>query len=529
LNVRSLIRVVTAAESAARDDAAIAAGVPSRALMQRAGAAAAAEIALRYRDRLSVGVLVLAGPGNNGGDGWVVARALRDAGARVRVVEPVEAKTPDARAERALARDAEDAAAPFADADALDRGEAVVVDALLGTGAGGAPRGTIAEAIGATQGMRARGAVMVAIDIPSGLDATSGETPGVVVTADLTLTFGSLKRGLLVNRGVCGTVAVLDIGLGSHASLDDGAPSLVDESWVGEHVPLISASAHKGDRKKLVIVGGASGMAGASVLAARSALRSGVGMVKLVVENESLPAVQQQEPFALAAAWPTDDASVERDIAHWADAVVIGPGLGRSETSRAILVRVLERWRGPVVLDADAITMFEGRAADLAALLGSRAALITPHPAEFSRISSHPLKEVLHRRFDIGAETASQLGATVLLKGTPTIVTDPAGHRLVSAAGTPALATGGSGDVLSGIAGTLIAQLGDPFVAGAMAAWVHGRAAERVPGGARGGGRGIALEDVISELRDSWTFDERPARYPVLVELPSVGDIGAPS
>jgi NAD(P)H-hydrate epimerase len=527
LNVRSLICVVTAAESAARDDAAIAAGVPSRALMQRAGAAAAAEIALRFRDRLSAGVLVLAGPGNNGGDGWVVARALRDAGARVRVVEPVEARTPDARAERALAHDAEDAAAPFA--HALDRGEAVVVDALLGTGAGGAPRGSIAEAIGAIQEMRSRGAVVVAIDIPSGLDATSGGTPGVVVTADLTLTFGSLKRGLLVNRGVCGTVAVLDIGIGRHASLDDGAPSLVDEPWVGEHVPPIAASAHKGDRKKLVIVGGASGMAGASVLAARSAMRSGVGMVKLVVESDSLPAVQQQEPFALASPWPEDDASADHEIARWADAVVIGPGLGRSETSRSILVRVLKQWRGPVVLDADAITMFEGRAGELATLIGSRPALLTPHPAEFSRISSNPLKEVLDRRFDIGAATASQLGATVLLKGTPTVITDPEGRRFVSAAGTPALATGGSGDVLSGIAGTLIAQLGDPFVAGAVAAWVHGRAAERVPAGAPGGGRGIALEDVISELRDSWTFDERPARYPVLVELPSVGDAGPPS
>src|SRR5262249_50889772 len=229
--------------------------------------------------------------------------------------------------------------------------------------------------------------------------------------------------------------------------------------WVGEHVPLISASAHKGDRKKLAIVGGASGMAGASVLAARSALRSGVGMVKLVVGIASLAAVRQQGPFALAPAGPADDASADHDIAHWADAIVIGPGLGRSDRSRAILVRVLERWRGPVVLDADAITMFEGRTDDLASLLGSRAALITPHPAEFSRISSHPLRDVLDRRFDIGAETASQLGATVLLKGTPTIVTDPAGHRFVSAAGTPALATGGSGDVLSGIAGTLIAQL----------------------------------------------------------------------
>jgi NAD(P)H-hydrate epimerase len=521
--VRSLIRVVTAAESAARDAAAIAAGVPSRALMQRAGAAAASEIALRYRDRLSAGVVVVAGPGNNGGDGWVVARALRAAGTRVRVVEPVEAKTPDARAERGLMLEGGDAT-PSNDPAAIEHGEAVVVDALLGTGAGGAPRGEIASAIGAIAATRARGATIVAVDIPSGLDATSGATPGAVVTADLTLTFGSLKRGLLVNRGICGSIAVLDIGLGHHAQLADDASSLVDEHWVSNHVPPIAASAHKGDRKKLVIVGGAPGMAGASVLAARAAMRSGVGMVKLVVAGESLAAVQLQEPFALAAAWPADDSAVESDIAGWANAIVAGPGLGRSDESRAVLTRVLRQFRGPAVLDADAITMFEGRAAELAELLGGRPALITPHPVEFSRISSRSVKDVLDQRFDVGVETAKRLGVSVLLKGTPTVISEATGHRFVSAAGTPALATGGSGDVLSGIAGTLLAQLGDPFVAGGVAAWIHGRAAERVPQSGAGGGRGVALEDVIAELRDTWTFDERPARYPVLVELPHVGD-----
>jgi NAD(P)H-hydrate epimerase len=422
-----------------------------------------------------------------------------------------------------LARDEGDASGA-SDVASLDRGEAIVVDGLLGTGAGGAPRGEIATAITAIAGMRGRGAIVVAIDIPSGLDATTGATPGAVVVADLTLTFASMKRGILVNRGVCGSVAVVDIGLGRYAQIDDGAPSLVDEPWVGEHVPPISASAHKGDRKKIAIVGGASGMAGAAVLAARSALRSGVGMVKLVVAAESLPAVQQQEPFALAASWPEDDDAADRDVSAWADALVVGPGLGRSDASRALLIRVLRRFRGPVVLDADAITIFEGRAAELAELLEARPALITPHPAEFSRISSRPVHEVLEQRFDIGAHVAAQLGAVVLLKGTPTVISDPKGRRLVSAAGTPALATGGSGDVLSGIAGTLIAQVGDPLVAGGIAAWIHGRAAERVPVGSGGGGRGIALEDVIAELRDSWIFDERPTRYPVLAELPSVGD-----
>lgn len=520
--MRSLIRVVTASESAARDSAAIAAGVPSRALMQRAGAAAAAEIALRYRDRLSAGVLVLAGPGNNGGDAWVVARALRAAGTPVRVVEPIEAKTPDARAERALALGGGAPGGAEDLANSLDRGEAVVIDGLLGTGATGAPRGAIATGVSAIRTMRERGATVVAIDVPSGLDATSGATPGDVVVADLTLTFASVKRGLLVNRGVCGSVVVIDIGL--DGSGDDDSARLVDERWVGEQVPPIKASAHKGDRRKLAIIGGASGMAGAAVLAARAALRSGIGMVKLVVSSESLPAVQQQEPFALAASWPDDDASVDHVISSWADAIVIGPGLGRGDASRIVLTRVLSAFRGPVVLDADAITMFEGRASELAKLLASRPALLTPHPVEFSRIASRSVQDVLDQRFDVGARLAREIGATVLLKGTPTIISDANGRRLVSAAGTPALATAGSGDVLSGIAGTLVAQLNDPFTAGAVAAWIHGRAAERVPMSARSGARGIALEDVITELRDSWTFDERPTRYPVLVELPSVGE-----
>ena len=492
--------------------------------MQRAGAATATEIALRFRDRLSGGVLVLAGPGNNGGDAWVVARALAASGVSVRIVEPVPAKTPDAIAERALALEARDNLC-VADAlpASLDGGEAIVVDGLLGTGSTGAPRGPIADAIDRLAPLAARGANIIAIDLPSGVDAATGTTPGAAITADLTISLGTVKRGQLVARDRCGTIVVVDIGLGAHAALDDGAPSLVDESWVGAQLPTIPASAHKGVRKKLAIVGGAPGMAGATILAARAALRSGVGMVKLVVARESIGAVQESEPYALAAPWPADDAAVQHDITSWADAVVIGPGLGRAAESRALLERVLRGWTGPTLLDADALTLFERRAPDLGALLGGRAALITPHPVEFARLAGLDANDVLDARFDVARPIANLLKAAVLLKGVPTVVTGPTGERLVSASGTPALATAGSGDVLSGIAGTLLAQVGDPLVAGAMGAWVHGRAAERVPNSDTGEVRGISLDDVVNELRDSWTFDRRPTRYPVLAELPSVG------
>lgn len=525
---RALLPVVTSEQSAARDAAAIAAGTPSRALMQRAGAAAAGEIGLRLRDRLHAGVLLFAGPGNNGGDAWVVARALAAAGVVARVVETIAAKTEDAAAERALALPHVDVIAwNSATPEAIWRGERVVVDGLLGTGASGAPRGAIAHAVRAIEETRARGAHVVALDLPTGVDATTGAASDAVA-ADLTLTFGTIKRGHLVARGACGRIVVLDIGLALDESPDD-APRLVDERWVAAHVPPIDADAHKGARKKLAIVGGAPGMTGAAILAARAAMASGIGMVKLIVENASLPVVQESEPYALAGTWPTSTNAVEHEIASWADAVVLGPGLGRSATTRALVERVLERWRGPVLLDADALNVFEGAGEDLRRLLvdGSRQALLTPHPVEFGRLSGTSAGEVLARRFEIGAELAARVGATVLLKGVPTIITSPSGEALVSATGTPVLATAGSGDVLAGVAGTLLAQTNDAHVAGAAGAWVHGRAAEAAatPGMEEAPRvRGLTLADVLAALPLGWIFDTRPLRYPVLAELPFVGE-----
>jgi NAD(P)H-hydrate epimerase len=516
--------------------------------MQRAGAAAASEMGLRFRDRLESGVLILAGPGNNGGDAWVIARALNGVGARVRIIEPVAAATPDARAERALTIEVLGDGAIVSLEQASVGGESVVVDGLLGTGSTGAPRGEIAKAIAACASARRRGATVVAVDVPSGLDASTGETLGEFAGADLTLTFGSIKRGHLVNREACGSIVVLDIGLTGTAAWPIGRdagtavmqsrppgspahrlPELVDEAWVAAQLPPIAWDAHKGTRKKLAIIGGARGMAGASVLAARSALRSGVGMVKLVVASESVQPVQEAEPQALCAAWPADDDALHRDVLSWADALVIGPGLGLGPDSEALLHRVLDAWKGPTLIDADAITHLAKRREELFQTLSGRPTLVTPHVFEFARLSGAEPADILANRFEIGADLAKHTGATILLKGVPTVITSPAGDRLVSAAGTPVLATGGSGDVLSGIAGTLFAQIGDPLCAGAAAAWVHGRAAERASVTGDGVVRGLSLDDVVRELRASWHFDTRPARYPVLTELSLSGPRVHPS
>jgi hydroxyethylthiazole kinase-like uncharacterized protein yjeF len=538
--------VVTSEQSAARDKAAIDGGIPSRALMQRAGAAAAAEIMLRERQRLASGVLVFAGPGNNGGDAWVVARALATSGISVRVAEAVPAKTPDAIAERALAL-------PFVtledtnhsptsersnDSDTThsrtsERSERFVIDGLLGTGSSGTPRGAIGEAVAAIRNARAGGAFVVALDLPTGVDATTGEATDSVV-ADLTLTFGAIKRGQLIARQACGTIVVLDIGLGAAAARDDGAPPIVDETWVARHVPPILADAHKGTRKKLAIVGGAPGMAGATILAARAAMRSGVGMVRLVVAPESLPVVQAAEPFALAGSWPVDDASLKREIVSWADGVVIGPGLGRTPASRALVDRILGGWSGPVLLDADALNVFDGDVDALARAAGTRPVLITPHPAEFARLAGTTVEQVLARRFEAGAELARRIGAAVLLKGVPTVVTSPNGSSLVSAAGTPVLAAAGSGDILSGIGGTLLAQTSDALISGAVSAWIHGHAAELAVHNAPRSThnalrstrrvRGVTLDDVVAALASTWPRTPPRSRYPVLLELQAVGE-----
>ncbi len=514
-----MISVVSSSESAARDAAAIAAGIPSRALMERAGAAAAAEIALRFHDRLDEGVLVLAGPGNNGGDAWVVARALALTGAPVFVIEPVEAKTDDARFERALAL----AQLP-ADRVAIGRvpaemglGCGIVVDGIFGTGGRSEISGPFVDVVHRAAECRARHAALVALDIVSGIDATTGAHADACAAADLTIAFGTMKRGHLVNRDLSGAIVVVDIGLGVHGDLDDRAPRLVDDHWAEAHLPRTHASTHKGERRKLAIVGGHAGMAGAAILAARGAFRTGVGMVKLFVAPESLPVIQEAEPQALAAAWPLADAAAAEALA-WADCVVIGPGLGRDTASRATLERVLKNWHGPTLLDADALTLFEHRADELASLLGGRPALITPHVVEFARVSGVAREDVEPGRYDIATPLAQQLAATVLLKGVPTVITSPAGDRLVSATGTPALGTGGSGDVLSGIAGTLLAQIGDPLVAGALGAFAHGRAAERTPSVA--GTRGTSLDDVVASLRGVWDLSATPYRYPVLAEIP---------
>jgi ADP-dependent NAD(P)H-hydrate dehydratase / NAD(P)H-hydrate epimerase len=363
-----------------------------------------------------------------------------------------------------------------------------------------------------------RGASIVALDVPTGLDASTGQNVGPLRAA-LTFTFGTVKQGQLIARGACGEIVVVDIGLGAHARAAASAMQLVGASWFCEKLPRIAADAHKGTRAKIAIIGGAPGMAGATVLAARAALRSGAGLVKCVVAPESLQAVQEGEPAALGAVWPTEDPAVDA-LAGWADAMLIGPGLG-AKGARAMVERLLDVFEGPVVLDADALNAFVRDIPSLARAIGKRAALLTPHPAEFGRLAGLDVESVLAERFELPARLAADAGAAVLLKGVPTVVAGATGTVHVVAEGTPVLATGGAGDVLAGIAATLLAHTGDAVSAGALAAFAHGRAAAAVSARQV---RGYTLDDVLTALPSVWALRPDEARPPILAELPSVGE-----
>jgi NAD(P)H-hydrate epimerase len=284
----------------------------------------------------------------------------------------------------------------------------------------------------------------------------------------------------------------------------------------------IPAESHKGIRRRIAVVGGSRGMAGATILAARGAFRTGVGMVRLIVDDASLAAVQVGAVEATAAPWPNDDTEARALVDGYAHALLIGNGIGRTAPAKALVERMLRAWTGPTVLDADVFSHFAGNTAGLRALLSGRPAVLTPHASEFARLLGLTTDDVMARRFTLPVELAREIGAVVLLKGVPTVIASPGGETLVSASGTPALAAAGSGDVLGGMIATLLAQGGDPLQAAACGAWAHGRAAEIANAGRPV--RGVTLDDVLDALPFVWRFDAPPPQPPALTLLPAVGD-----
>jgi NAD(P)H-hydrate epimerase len=513
------IPVLDAVQAAKWDEyARVEANIPSRVLMDAAGRAVAYVIARDFADALQRGVLVVAGHGNNGGDGWVTARALRAAGVHVWAMDEERPRSDDCEANRELALVA--GVEWIEPNDRWPKGIGVAVDALLGTGASGQPRGSIGEL---AQNLADCGAPIVAVDGPTGLDLSTGEAHGPV-KADVTVTFGGARRGHLLARSWCGRIVVAEIGFPPPWA---EWPILVDDRWAGSVLPPFEAAMHKGDRGRVLVIGGDHGMAGAAIHAANTALAGGAGLAKIAAHDVTIQAAQELLPDALTVRTALGP-EIEHDLAkavEWADAVVLGPGLGRGEARTAFVRALLEMVEQPVVIDADALhTGFE------VLTCGNAPRVFTPHPGEFRAAFVAIADEVEADRFTAGALAASAANAAcvaqatddtpvVLLKGVPTVIAQSGAATRVVTSGNPALATGGSGDLLAGFIGAFLARGLGLQDAAALGAHVLGRGAELASGDYAV--RSARPGDVVRALPELWKVlaEPPPPRPPVLLEL----------
>ena len=491
-----IVPVLAAGEAAAwdrsaREDAAI----PSRVLVESAGRATVAVITKHLEHALAQGVLVVCGRGNNGGDGWVIARALAALGVSVTGVALPGEVTPDNAANRELARRHGVRVVGPDDDWGLN---GFVVDALVGTGATGAPKGDVAACV---DRMKRLNIYVVAVDGPTGLDLTSGVVHAPCTRAQLTVTFGGFRRGHLLQRSICGRVVVVEMGF---PPADPAWPCVVSDGWLAQVLSPFNDQMHKGDRGKILVLGGTEGMAGAVSFPAKAALRSGAGLAKVAASAASVAACQASNPDIMSVVTALGE-TLEDELVEaigWADAIVLGPGLGRGAARSRFARLVLAARTGPLLLDADGLMAFRGAADELKELLAGKRALLTPHRGEFAALFPDLAEGTRTDPFGMAAAAAERIGQAVLLKGVPTVVAAPGLPSLVSATGNPGLATGGTGDVLAGMAATWLARGAPPQTAGAAAAHVHGRAAEDVA--RHRSVRSLRPDDLLGVLSPLW-------------------------
>jgi ADP-dependent NAD(P)H-hydrate dehydratase / NAD(P)H-hydrate epimerase len=466
-------------------------GVPSLDLMERAGEGLAAVVSRRAPGGR---VVVVCGKGNNGGDGLVAARLLRQAGRAVDVlaVAPPEELRGDAAEQ--LRRLPGEPPAPF-DAGRLE-GAGAIVDALLGTGATGPPREpAVIEAVNAA------GAPVVAADVPSGVDASTGEVPGPAVRAVATATFHQAKPGLWIHPGKAhaGEVDVIPIGIPEGSPVDADVGLIVPGVLAG--IPLRTAESTKFSSGNVHVLGGSSGLTGAPTMAAQAAMRTGAGYVTVGAPASLEATFSARLLEAMMRGLPEEAGALAADAIEpalqaisRADAVVLGPGLGRTDGARAFARAMFERVEVPLVVDADGLNALAG--AGFPERPGP--AVLTPHAGELGRLLDVDSAEVGRRRLFHAREAAERSGAIVVLKGDDTLVVEPRGKIAVSPGRAPALATAGTGDVLSGVLGAMLAKRLDPFHAACAAVYVHLRAGRLAA--EPHGPDGVIASDVIARL-----------------------------
>ena len=473
------MRAAHAVDAVRSAEHALMATVPDGTLMQRAAVGLAATCARLLDHVYGARVVVLAGSGDNGGDALYAGARLAGRGANVVAVaagrqlhQAGTAELRDRGGRVIEAATAPEIAPPAARAIAAAD---LIIDGLTGIGGRGGLREPGASLARLTASARADGALVVAVDLPSGIDADSGEAPGTAIQADVTVTFGTVKPGLLVDPGAsyAGTVELIDIGLGPY--LADPVAVALQAADVAAILPRPDAESDKYRRGVLGLLAGSEQYTGALVLACGGAIHAGAGMVRAVSAAPAIGVVRQYWPEVVLTTYDPARAAEAVASAGRVQAWAAGPGIGTGATAHDLLARVLAS-DVPVLVDADGLTVL---AAHRDLLPRAAPTLITPHAGELARLMSADRADIESRRLHFARTAAAELGVTVLLKGSTTVIARPDGTLpiLVNATGSSWLATAGSGDVLSGLAGGLLAQGADAAHAAAAAAYLHGIAA----------------------------------------------------
>ena len=482
--------ILTTAEMYQADSQAISGGVPGITLMENAGRAVADHIMSRWARRETV---VLCGPGNNGGDGFVIARLLADAGWQVTLgLLGDKGRLKGDAAE--MAQRWQGDVAPLAQELIADA--SLVVDAVFGAGL---DRPVTGDALHTLQAMAESGVPVVAVDVPSGIQGDSGAVLGFAVPCHSTVTFFRPKPGhfLLPGKQFAGEVKVADIGIPDSvlAEIEPATCLNGPDGW-GTSYPWPDADDHKYGRGHLVLIGGAE-MTGAARLAARAAMRAGSGLVTIAAPPSAVPVYASDLPVFLIA--PVANAQELDNVLadKRKNAALIGPGCGLGLITRQMALTLLEAGL-PTVLDADAITVFSDNPGVLFETIEEGNAVLTPHEGEFARLFDVSGDKVARAR-----AAAERSGAVILLKGADTVIAAPDGRVAINANAPSWLATAGAGDVLAGLIGGLIAQRVPPFEASCMAAWLHGAAAAQFGPGLIASDLPGIIPDILRELYES--------------------------
>jgi ADP-dependent NAD(P)H-hydrate dehydratase / NAD(P)H-hydrate epimerase len=514
-----VIPILDSRRMRAADAAAIRAGTPSEVLMENAAAGLCAE--LRYAHPGWRRVVVLCGPGNNGGDGLAAARLLALSGVAPSVftLRDPEAYEGDPAVNASRLRAVGVSMAPLTDRrgfGALSRSLAEcdgVVDALFGTGLSRALTGAARRTVLRTN---ASGKAVVSADVPSGLPADGGALLGPAVRAERTVAFGAPKpcHVLTPASGYCGRLAVVDIGIPRGMLEARGIREfLVEKSDVLALLPPRAVESNKGDFGRVAIIAGSRGKAGAAALAARAAIRGGAGLVTVFCVESIATHLLASLPEAMTEPLPESGGAIAasaagplRSALARFDAAVVGPGLGTSRETIRFLEDVIAGTRLPMLVDADGLNAFAGRPAFFRRRRGPL--VLTPHPGEAGRLLGKTAKAVQEDRFGAARRLARSSRSVTLLKGARTLVAEPDGRLTANPTGTPLMATGGSGDVLSGLIGALLGGGLSPAEAAYAGAWLHGAAGEALE--AALGDAGL----LAHELADAVPAARRDLRRP---------------